>query len=234
MLCKSVDPADYPDLTEGIAALSYASAWVRGKGFRLDFPHPHRTWEYASAYQAVGAAQSVLDVGCGYSPLGPAFALAGRTVIECDPDPRVIEARRKLEAVFTARGQRYSALPLSATDDLPTAEAVTCISVLEHLPEDQQRLAWARLAQATLPGGALFITLDIGVPQEQNHDTLRHTLFTIDDVPKLAGWLEQEGMTVNDLDLEYHGNQVFNYSFYRIIAHRPEAKTFPLSVGETP
>jgi len=99
----------------------------------------------------------VLDVGCGGGLLAEALTRAGAEVTAIDLAPGMIEVAR-----LHAREQRLTidyrvidAAELAAA--LPGAfDVVTCMEMLEHVPEPRGTLA--SLAQLTRPGGAVFVS----------------------------------------------------------------------------
>jgi SAM-dependent methyltransferase len=232
MNCKSLHPSDYADLQRGVEIISYGLAWLRGKGLRVDWPHPHRMWEYASAAQAVletpKPITTVLDVGAGYSVLGPALALRwGYEIIELDNDPKIVEARGEVSEALAAKSLKHTMAFGEATDEHPKADAVFCISVLEHLYAIEQEQAWQALAAAVNPGGVLVATVDYGdTTTEWSNSDQRYTRYGLPEVKKAIATLTAAGLDVADLDETFHGNHVglgeSDYTFFRIIARRPE------------
>jgi SAM-dependent methyltransferase len=180
-------------------------------------------WEYASALEELYACddpQNVLDVGCGDSLLGPAAHFAkGVHVTELEPKPEVGKRRAAILPKLLADDYSFvsAAIPDGPTD---TFSAVFCISVLEHMPQGMQRIAWKRLANWVGKGGRLVVTVDCsntkaGDPRE------RCTMFTTKDVLDGVTWLREEGLHVSDIDYALHPPQVNDYTFFRIIARRP-------------
>ena len=217
MNSKSLHPDDYKELRSGISAVSWTLAWLRGLGRRVDWPHPHRMWEYASAWEATRGCISALDVGAGYGVMGPTLAgRRGANVLEVDADPRIVKDRQEVAQLFNI--YRSEELELPAT--LPPAEAVTCISVMEHVATQVQEAAWRSLARATK--FVLFVTVDFNpeVGGLWMNSELRQTQYGWNEIDQVVKWLEEEGLAVAPVNREYHGNQVFNYSFFRIVAGR--------------
>jgi SAM-dependent methyltransferase len=199
------------------------------------FPHEHRWWEYASAitafeerykgnaprtpynHQDYGQATRILDVGGGYGILGPALAdnyLC--TVYEIDTDPKVVQKRNDL-GIKNLRTMQKSILDLSEGNGM--FDAVFCISVIEHIPEWQKALA--KLAERVNKGGLLVLTVDYGESgKEWVNDSERENKFITDNLRGIIGYLEREGFTLGTVDLTFHGPQVFDYTFFRIIAEK--------------
>lgn len=109
------------------------------------------------AERATLAHQRVLDVGCGGGLLAEALARAGARVTAIDLAPGMIEVAR-LHALDASLAIDYR---LAAAEELAVAEAgafdvVTCMEMLEHVPEPEGMVA--TLARALRPGGALFVS----------------------------------------------------------------------------
>lgn len=223
---KSIELSDYDEIQRGIAAAYYANGMCLGAGLPIYIPHAHRMWEYGSALEAlhdVPDVKKMLDVGCGHSLLGPAaHFLTGAKLYEIDPKPEYGERAKVLNDLLG----KYDFVPASILDTSDrlkeSVDAVFCISVLEHLPEAVQREAWMKLADMVAPGGLLVVTVDCwdekaGDPRE------REMMFTPDKVKRGMDWLVESGLVLGDVDLELHGAQVNDYTFFRIIARRPHA-----------
>jgi 2-polyprenyl-6-hydroxyphenyl methylase / 3-demethylubiquinone-9 3-methyltransferase len=109
------------------------------------------------AERATLAHQRVLDVGCGGGLLAEALARAGARVTAIDLAPGMIEVAR-LHALDASLAIDYR---LAAAEELIVAEpgafdVVTCMEMLEHVPEPASVVA--TLARALRPGGALFVS----------------------------------------------------------------------------
>ena len=167
--------------------------------------HPQRRWEYAMALRAVsvwgGDGRRTMDVGGAGSPLY--LMLEERDFHTVIVDPKVSHA---LQAAAEAK---------------LTADFVTCISTIEHVEDFFPFLDG--LAQVTKPGGVLFLTVDIwDPPVESTRDTahfhwMRERIFTPKTWRMTAEQLKTKGFRfLGEQDWEYHGNQVYNYSFASI------------------
>jgi 2-polyprenyl-6-hydroxyphenyl methylase / 3-demethylubiquinone-9 3-methyltransferase len=103
------------------------------------------------------AGRRVLDVGCGGGLLAEALAREEAAVTAIDLAPGMIEVAR-LHAAESALRIDYR---VAAAEDLaqsaPAAfDAVTCMEMLEHVPQPAGMVA--TLARLLRPGGALFVS----------------------------------------------------------------------------
>jgi 2-polyprenyl-6-hydroxyphenyl methylase/3-demethylubiquinone-9 3-methyltransferase len=99
----------------------------------------------------------VLDVGCGGGILSEALARAGANVIGIDLAPRVLDVAR-LHLHESGQHVDYREISVEAlAAEMPGVfDAVTCMEMLEHVPDPGSVIA----ACATLlrPGGRLFLS----------------------------------------------------------------------------
>jgi SAM-dependent methyltransferase len=133
-----------------------------------------RVWEYPyvlhqltrlrdACVQTGGAQPLVVDVGCGVTFFPFAVAHAGLRIVGTDLDPVCErELQRAAEvlpsspgAVLGCRTTDGQTLPFSDGE----ADAVICVSVIEHIPTWERTLA--ELHRILKPGGLLVLTLDL-------------------------------------------------------------------------
>ncbi len=99
----------------------------------------------------------VLDVGCGAGLLSEALAGEGARVTAIDMAPELIEVAR-LHQLEAGLGIDYRVQPVeSLADELPGVfDAVTCMEMLEHVPDPGSVIA--ACAALLKPGGRLFLS----------------------------------------------------------------------------
>jgi 2-polyprenyl-6-hydroxyphenyl methylase/3-demethylubiquinone-9 3-methyltransferase len=147
----NADGAELAKFDAGAAAF-----WdLRGEFRPLHLLNPVRVQFIAERTALAGSR--VLDVGCGGGLLAEALARAGARVTAIDLAPAMIEVAR-LHAAESALSVDYR---LSSAEDVAAAEpagfdVVTCMEMLEHVPEPAAMTA--TLAHLLRPGGALFVS----------------------------------------------------------------------------
>ena len=135
-LSKTLDPADFDSLTEELAIVD--------QYFGTDRPqHDMRRWEYALALRAMGRSfnppKRHIDVGGAGSPFVRMTEAYGWFPTIVDP-----EVNRSLAEYLELRPH--------------LADAVTCLSVLEHV-DDLDQFCY-HLSCLVAPGGLLVLTFD--------------------------------------------------------------------------
>jgi SAM-dependent methyltransferase len=143
-------------------------------------------------------APRALDVGCGSGRTLDELARLGARASGVDTDPVCVRAA----------GERgHDARPGTATD-LPYADAsfdlVTCLDVLEHVPDDVGALA--EMLRVTRPGGHLLLTVPAYQALWSRHDVVnlhqrRYRARTLAAVVETAGWTLVERTYFNSLVL---------------------------------
>ena len=123
----------------------------------VSYLHPGKRWEYPWALGRAGLEPGarVLDAGAGDSIFPVYLARQGYRVTAVD-----LEFTGTLGELH---GVEVDYLRADMTDlPLPDAhfDAVFCISVIEHLPEERIPVAMRELRRVLRPGGALLLTTD--------------------------------------------------------------------------
>ncbi|MCS5587573.1 MAG: bifunctional 2-polyprenyl-6-hydroxyphenol methylase/3-demethylubiquinol 3-O-methyltransferase UbiG [Porticoccaceae bacterium] len=103
------------------------------------------------------AEQAVLDVGCGGGILCEALAQRGASVtgIDMGDAPLAVANLHKLESGVTVNYQKSTAEHF-AEDHAATFDIVTCLEMLEHVPDPSSVVK--ACAQMTKPGGTVFFS----------------------------------------------------------------------------
>jgi 2-polyprenyl-6-hydroxyphenyl methylase / 3-demethylubiquinone-9 3-methyltransferase len=130
--------------------------WDVGGEFRpLHLLNPIRARFVAERATLLGAR--VLDVGCGGGLLAEALARAGAKVTAIDLAPGMIEVARlhAMEQNLEIDYRMVAAEAIAAAEP-GSFDVVTCMEMLEHVPEPAQMVG--TLAKLVRPGGTVFIS----------------------------------------------------------------------------
>ena len=210
--CKTLDPADYDVFHETQHAMSVKNI-VGTPGNR--FEHPRRAWEYGLVLHALRdhGCVTVLDVGGGGSVFAPAAAWVGMQVTEVDPESYADWVRGQSQKI--GKPIEYVQRDFMQYDG-PEFDAVTCISVLEHVPDDFA--FFKKLAAHVRPGGLLALTVDFWPDaQRKSPDHLR--TYNEDRLSALAQSVP--GLeTLGRLDYGHLGAYVYSYTFASLVLRK--------------
>lgn len=207
-LTKTLSPDDYRFLNEEVE-------WIR-EHFSQEMAgqHEQRYWEYGMALRALTsyygqqqrAQLDVLDVGGAGSPLRSIVDHYFAGHLRCSVvDPRVN-------------------VPLDGWGW--QADAVLCVSVLEHVEELSGFLL--HLDRVLVPGGLLFLTVDCeDMPSADGLDNrhfhwMRRRIFNLETWRRLGEPFAQVGYQLfGGADWGWHGSHVFDYSFASLCLVKP-------------
>jgi 2-polyprenyl-6-hydroxyphenyl methylase/3-demethylubiquinone-9 3-methyltransferase len=133
-----------------------AEWWDTGGAFRtLHAINPLRLRYITTRVTLAGAR--VLDVGCGGGILSEALARAGARVTGVDQGEEALAAAREHAAAANlAIDYRRATLEELAVAEAAAFDVVTCLEVLEHVPEPERIVA--ACAVLVRPGGAVFFS----------------------------------------------------------------------------
>ena len=162
--------------------------------------NPYRLWEYTSFFLGLsdGGGRRFVDVGGAASPFPYFLAENGFEGTAIDLQPVLVAICNHVAS------QRR--LPLHAivedatkprTDFHEPFDVVTCISVLEHIPEAQRAIVFETIFRALRPGGLFYLTFDYGNYVERdgydNRSADREPSKSIGDVDAISDVLETCG-----------------------------------------
>ncbi len=147
----NVDPSEVAKFADRAAEW-----WDTDGAFRtLHAINPLRLRYIATRVTLAGAR--VLDVGCGGGILSEALARAGARVTGVDlAEESLAAAREHAAAANLAIDYRSAALEELAAAEAATFDVVTCLEMLEHVPEPERIVA--ACAALVRPGGAVFFS----------------------------------------------------------------------------
>lgn len=236
ILSKTIEEKDYELIQYEVNLLQDCHKELTGKGVRIDIGHHHRFWEYGMALKAlyswcdgivkVKPSHNLLDVGAGLSLLGPTICWAEEIgITEVEPNTEYAKDRDICNSALLELNCPYyitwAGTQLSTFRQWHNTsnfyDAVFSISVMEHVAADHEFLR--SLADMVKQDGLLFLTTDV-MPRSGkgfHFDNLREHNYTVDDIKSKISYLESKGFSLlGESDLEYKGDQVFNYSFASI------------------
>jgi len=159
--CKTVEQRDYQMIAETSRVTE--TMHLLGTSQRA-LDNPHRIWEYGIALRALveHGAENVLDVGGGGSLFAPSAAAYGMRVVVVDPLDYGLVTQVQARLLGNKQLSYVRADFTDYTSD-ETFDAVTSISVLEHIEDD--RFFFKKLASYVRPDGILAITCDFWLDQ---------------------------------------------------------------------
>lgn len=123
----------------------------------ISYLHPGKRWEYPWALEraALRPGSRVLDVGAGDSIFPVYLAATGHSVTAVDLEfDGSLGMRHGVDAAYARADMTRMPFPPGAFD------AVFCVSVIEHLPEEAIPVALAELRRVLRPGAPLLLTTD--------------------------------------------------------------------------
>jgi SAM-dependent methyltransferase len=139
----------------------------------------------------------VLDAGCG----------SGRTLVElADYGDEVSGIELNADAAELARGRGLGEVQVGRLEELPwddaTFDLITCLDVIEHVPDDVAALV--ELRRVAQPGGWLLVTVPAyqalwSRHDEANHHYRRYSRPALRGAARSAGWQIERVSSFNSL-----------------------------------
>ena len=224
-LIGTLHPDDYNDFTYQTAELRGVIALFHSNRVDVCIAHEHRFWEYSTVLMLWDmycnrADATYMDVGSGHGLMGPAMSyLRDVAVVECEPVD--YEHRFHTNDILQSHGKKPLRIVPCTTDNLPDEQfdLVSCISVIEHMAPDVEQRCWQKLVDRIKPNGVFFADVDCVPDQTKSYigDGLRVHNFTVAEMKDRVDHLLTLGMkTINESDYGWNGNQVHDYTFFRI------------------
>jgi SAM-dependent methyltransferase len=142
-------------------------------------------------------AATILDAGCG----------SGRTLVELvDYGRQVSGIELNTDAAELARGRDLGEVRVGRLEELPwddaTFDLITCLDVIEHVPDDVAALV--ELRRVARPGGWLLVTVPAyqalwSRHDEANHHYRRYSRASLRGAARSAGWQIERVSSFNTL-----------------------------------
>jgi len=213
---KCLHPKDYTWVGE---AQIIPEMLRKVNGCPIRFEHEHRCWEYGIVLKALRdvGAQRVLDVGGGASVFAPAAAWYGMDVLQVDPSP--CEDWVSAQAKALGLKMSYRAIDFFQFESNEKFDAVTCLSVLEHVERDQE--FFRRLLGYVGKNGLICVTTDFHPSAERMTEAHLRT-YNSDQLQTLIAIARAEGFEYFGPKPSYlwSGAQVNDYDFASLVMQR--------------
>lgn len=204
-------PHDYPCLSPWPETIDRYPEVMHGQ-------HAIRRWEYAMTLATIAAWQDrvipndplqILDVGGAGSGFWRVLTgITSEDILVVDP-----AFTDRDDDPGQRRGVAQSLEAYAATAAHDRWDVITCVSVIEHIPDLRP---FFRAAHMLLkPGGLLVGTTDCAetLPDVYHFHWMRSRIYTPTTLRKFLTGLRELGyMSFGSTDLTYHGPQVYDYS----------------------
>lgn len=153
---KTLHPDDYKKLSLA-RYIEFVKSFLQDRGCKFRFEHEHRMWEYALGLHLAVArgGKTLLDVGGGSSIFAPAATMLGFAVTQVDPRRNRGWVAQQSKAI--GRKIHYVQEDFLNYTSTPF-DVVTCVSVIEHVPEHEK--FFRKLLDCVAPKGVLYLTTD--------------------------------------------------------------------------
>ena len=186
------------------------------RGVPYPFGHQHREWEYGITLEALrqNDARTVLEVGGGGSLFAVAASWIDMQVLQLDPgsmDHFVVPQSRWLKRPLPTVVIDFFEYPL---EESTLFDAVTCISVIEHVGTTDDALRFFNeLCRHVKPGGLLSITTDFH-PSGKGMFGGHHRTYNTEMINDLIKEGKQLGMKVFGAKPDYSHFEPNVYDLY--------------------
>ncbi len=211
---KTLNPIDY-QLFDEHQHTRNINVMLGMAGIPHRMEHEHRAWEYGIVLNALRRydCHTVLDVGGGGSVFGAAAANLGMKVLQVDPGNVGQWIERQKMAVGKVAEMGFEQIDFMEYEG-EKADAVVCISTLEHIPDDvtffDKLLDYAKRVVA--------ITVDFshdGQKKSDGHIRTYGEQQMQDMIDRAAdkGFFPAGGK----VDYSHRGNYVYDYNFASLV-----------------
>lgn len=204
--------------------------------------HAIRRWEYGMALRTIGSWRiqdtcsrrpwvlgspldpiQICDIGGAGSNFWQVLrTLTPEDILLIDPAVQV-----SIDPPAGRRIHQGTVEDFAATAPHDSFDVITCISVIEHLPDKQLRTFFRAVRMLLKPGGLLFLTTDCwdkDGPDVAHYHWMRARIWNPEELQeKLMDKLRELGYkSFGQADWAYHGHQLYDYSVASIAVTRKE------------
>lgn len=217
---KTLELEDYAYLPESKLIHKMKQRLDGVAGYR--FEHPHRAWEYGIILNALvkNNSKCIIDVGGGGSLFAPLATSLGIKVLQIDPEDYSKWAGE--QSAVLKEPLPYLLMDFFEYQTDEEFDAVTSISVLEHIPNDIG--FFQRLCAFVKPGGLLAMTVDFHPSGAVRVDGHLRT-YNNNSIENLISIAKEVGFELYGGTSKYNYQQehVNNYTFASMIFSRSES-----------
>lgn len=198
-------PDHYTELTDELAIVDDVQAKINGV-----LHHPHRRWEYALGLSLLHRyeCKTVLDVGSGGSPFPAILATQGYGVTAVDPAQEIFLQENYRNPLLVS--YPYIHIDFMRFHPIEQPDAITAISVLEHVEDDSAFL----VKMFDLKPKLIYLTVDFhpsGKPFVYPHHLRTYNEKAFRGFTIIAK--EHRYKLIGVPDWEYAENHVYDYNF---------------------
>ena len=215
-------PLDREDLAP--EALHIHNIRTALNGITHRFEHPLREWEYSQAVFALRTkdVRTVLDVGGGGSAFAPAMVWLHADLTQIDPGDCKGWSDAQAATIGAAERMRYIQEFFPGGDLSELAEgydAVTCLSVIEHVPEHEE--FFDKLLDYVNPGGLLVLTTDFH-PDASIQVGGHLRTYNAEGMQRYIDQADAKGFRLygGETDYTWNGPNVNSYTFASLVLER--------------
>lgn len=221
---KTLDVKDYQQIAKEVAIIDSIQNKLlpvfspRSVG-PTAFGHSHRRWEYGTILNAClsNNTSRILDVGGFASIFASCAGSLGMDTTIIDPVSQGIEQTKMQKQALDISNIRYISQDFFTYDSAEKYDAVCCISVLEHVPDDVE--FFKKLAEFVKKDGLLAITTDF-YPTGEVRNPGHIRTYNEQRLKTLLNSIENFEVYGEEMDYRWINEDVFNYTFASMVLRK--------------